>query len=183
VFDVGRVALGQFFISASILCRADNFKFEIIGVYGPADHAFTQEFLQEISARVAASDLPILMGGDFNLLREAADKNNDRLNWARIDAFNDNISTWGLREIPRTGARFTWSNKRLNPVRCVLDRVLLAPDLGTHFPRCSLVAETSLGSDHTPLIFDSGQDVQCVSNPGEWNYRLSLTCLLLCGES
>jgi exonuclease III len=164
VFDVGRVALGQFFISASILCRADNFKFEFIGVYGPADHAFTQVFLQEISARVAASDLPILMGGDFNLLRDAADKNNDRVNWARMDLFNDNIASWGLREIPRTGARYTWTNKRLNPVRCVLDRVLIAPELDIHFPLCSLMAETSLGSDHTPLILDSGQDLQCASN-------------------
>ncbi|XP_071683522.1 uncharacterized protein [Lolium perenne] len=164
VFDVGRVALGQFFISASILCRADNFKFEFIGVYGPADHAFTQVFLQEISARVAASDLPILMGGDFNLLRDAADKNNDRVNWARMDLFNDNIASWGLREIPRTGARYTWTNKRLNPVVCVLDRVLIAPELDIHFPLCSLMAETSLGSDHTPLILDSGQDLQCASN-------------------
>jgi hypothetical protein len=26
------------------------------------------------------------------------------------------------------------------------------------------MAETSLGSDHTPLILDSGQDIQCTSN-------------------
>ncbi|XP_071683742.1 uncharacterized protein [Lolium perenne] len=164
IFDVGRISLGQFFISASIMCIADNFKFEIVGVYGPADHTHSQEFLQEISARVAVSELPILMGGDFNLLRDAADKNNDRVNWARMDAFNDNIANWGLREIPRTGARYTWTNKRLNPVRCVLDRVFIAPELDTHFPLCSLVAETSLGSDHTPLILDTGQDIQCFSN-------------------
>jgi exonuclease III len=164
IFDVGRISLGQFFISASIMCRADNFKFEIVGVYWPADHTHSQEFLQEISARVAVSELPILMGGDFNLLRDAADKNNDRVNWARMDAFNDNIANWGLREIPRTGARYTWTNKRLNPVRCVLDRVFIAPELDTHFPLCSLVAETSLGSDHTPLILDTGQDIQCFSN-------------------
>lgn len=32
----------------------------------------------------------------------------------------------------------------------------MAPELEASFPRCSLVAETSLGSDHTPLIFESG---------------------------
>jgi exonuclease III len=163
-FDVGRVSLGQYFISASILCRADNFKMEVMGVYGPADHSHSHEFFEEISARVAASDLPILMGGDFNLLRDAADKSNDRINWARMDAFNDNIANWGLREIPRTGARYTWTNKHLNPVRCVLDRVFIAPELDSHFPLCSLLAKTSLGSDHTPLILDSGQESQCSGN-------------------
>jgi hypothetical protein len=39
----------------------------------------------------------------------------------------------------------------------VLERVFLSPELETLFPLCSLVAETSLGSDHTPLVFDSGE--------------------------
>jgi exonuclease III len=164
VFEVGRVSLGRYFISASILSRADRFKLEVMGVYGPADHAFSPVFLQEISDKVAASELPILMGGDFNLLRDAADKSNDRVNWARMEAFNENIANWGLHELPRTGARYTWTNKRLNPTRCVLDRVFIAPEIEAHFPLCSLFAETSLGSDHTPLILDSGDEVICRSN-------------------
>jgi hypothetical protein len=31
--------------------------------------------------------------------------------------------------------------------------------IGLQVPLCLLVAETSLGSNHTPLIFDSGDDI------------------------
>jgi hypothetical protein len=128
-----------------------------MGIYGPADHSRSAEFLQEISNKVEASDVPIIMGGDFNLIRAAHDKNNDMINWTRMDLFNEHIASWGLREIPRTGARYTWRNKQLNPVRCVLDRLFISPSLELHFPLCAVSAETSLGLDHTPLIFDSGE--------------------------
>ena len=62
-----------------------------------------------------------------------------------------------MHEVQRTGALDTWSNKRINPVRCVLDRVFISTDLVLSLPMCSLVEETSLGSDHTPLILDSGE--------------------------
>jgi hypothetical protein len=164
VFDVGAVDMGSYFLSATILCKADRTKLMIMGIYGPADHARSNDFLSEISQKIAQVEVPVLMGGDFNLLRDAEDKNNNRITWARLDAFNDAIARWGLREVPRSGARYTWTNKQLNPVRCVLDRVFIAPALDLLFPLCSLVAETSLGSDHTPLIFDSGQEVVCRSN-------------------
>jgi hypothetical protein len=45
-----------------------------------------------------------------------------------------------------------------------LDRVFISPLLEPLFPLCTLTAETSLGSDHTPLIFDSGDGVPPKSN-------------------
>ena len=62
------------------------------------------------------------------------------------------------REIARTGARFTWTNKQLSPVRSVLDRVFVTSDWEVLFPMCTLVAETRIGSDHVPLILASGED-------------------------
>jgi hypothetical protein len=156
VFEVGTVEIGSFFVSASVL--------RIMGIYGPADHASSGHFLEEISGKVARSNFPIIIGGDFNLMRIPEDKNNDRINWPRLDLFNEHIANWAVREIPRTGARFTWSNRQLNPVRCVLDRVFISIDLEPSFPLCSLVAETSLGSDHTPLVFDSGESSPVKSN-------------------
>jgi endonuclease/exonuclease/phosphatase family metal-dependent hydrolase len=64
-----------------------------------------------------------------------------------------------LGEIRRTGARFNWSNKQANPVRSVLDRVLVSASWEGKFPLVSLSAETRIGSDHTPLILDSGDDI------------------------
>jgi hypothetical protein len=136
----------------------------IIGIYGPADHGRSRAFLEEVSTKVARTNTPLLMGGDFNLIRAACDKNNDHLNWRLMDLFNEHIAAWALREIPRSGARFTWTNRQINPVRSVLDRVFISPALEGFFPLCSLTAETSLGSDHTPLIFDSGEGLPERSN-------------------
>jgi hypothetical protein len=111
VFEVDTVEIGSFFISASVLRRADRMKLEIMGIYGPTDHASSVHFLDEISNKVARSNLPIIMGGDFNLMCIPEDKNTDRINWARLDLLNDHISNWAMQEIPRTGARFTWSNR------------------------------------------------------------------------
>ncbi|KAK1683865.1 hypothetical protein QYE76_044713 [Lolium multiflorum] len=157
MFEVGAISRGQFFLSVAVLHRVSNRTMDIIGVYGPADHGRSREFLQELSAKIATSTRPLLLGGDFNLIRAAEDKNNSNLNWTLIDLFNDNIASWGLREIPRTGARFTWTNRQLNPVRSALDRVFVSPNFEAIFPLCSLAAETSLGSDHTPLVFDTGE--------------------------
>jgi hypothetical protein len=164
MFEVGRMDRGQFFLSLAVLHRVSNKKLEIIGIYGPADHARSRGFLDEISAKVARCTLPIFMGGDFNLIRAAEDKNNDNLNWPLIDLFNNTIDAWALREIPRTGARFTWSNHQLNPIRSALDRVFVSADFEAIFPLCFLSAETSLGSDHTPLVFDTGEGFPVRSN-------------------
>jgi hypothetical protein len=40
----------------------------------------------------------------------------------------------------------------------VLDRVLVSASWEGRFPLVSLCAETRIGSDHTPLILDSGDD-------------------------
>jgi hypothetical protein len=64
-----------------------------------------------------------------------------------------------LGEIRCTGARFTWSNKQANPVRSVLDKVLVSASWEGRFPLVSVCAETRIGSDHTPLILDSGDEI------------------------
>jgi hypothetical protein len=156
--------MGQFFLSATVMWRVGKIKLEIMGIYGPADHIYSREFLSEITNKINSLNEPLIMGGDFNLIRSQQDKNNDRINWVRLNMFNEAISDWEVREIPRTGARFTWTNKQLNPVRSVLDRVFISPSLEPRFPLCSVVAETSLGSDHTPLIMDTGEDNPIKSN-------------------
>jgi hypothetical protein len=111
VFEVDTMEIGSIFVSASVLQKAKRMKLEIMGIYGPADHTSSLRFLEEILNKVARSNLPIIMGGDFNLMCIPKDKNNDHINWARLDLLNEHISNWAVREIPRIGARFTWSNR------------------------------------------------------------------------
>jgi exonuclease III len=158
-FEVGATDQGVFFLSATILHRASRFIFEFIGVYGPADHSRSRDFLAELETKVSNSQYPVVVVGDFNLIRGSADKNNSNIDWSRVRLFNDSIARMNLGEIRRTGARFTWSNKQANPVRSVLDRVLVSASWEGKFPLVSLSAETRIGSDHTPLILDSGDEI------------------------
>ena len=63
---------GRFFVSAHVRHRASLREWEIIVVYGPADHSHSHEFLGELQEKVAAlgvRNLPLIVGGDFNLIR------------------------------------------------------------------------------------------------------------------
>jgi exonuclease III len=97
MFEVGAISRRQFFLSVAVLHRVSNRTLDIIGIYGPADHGRSRAFLQEVSDKIAALTRLLIMGGDFNLIRTAEDKNNGNLNWPLIDLFNNNIAGWGLR--------------------------------------------------------------------------------------
>jgi hypothetical protein len=133
-----------------------KFKFEVIGVYGPANHSRSSLFLNNLEDKVSHCSLLVVVMGDFNLIRGAQDKNNDNINWPLVNAFNNSIAQLALREVARTGARFTWSNRQRSPVRCMLERVLVSPEWEIQFPLTMLRATTCLGSDHTPLVLDIG---------------------------
>jgi hypothetical protein len=98
-FKVGGWSMGDFCLSAAVLHRSTKMKWRFMLVYGPADHSRTEEFLCEFLREVQASSLPIVVGGDFNLIRGARDKNNDYINWSRVRRFNDVIASLALREI------------------------------------------------------------------------------------
>jgi exonuclease III len=75
-FEVGVVHKGEFLISTQIVLKASHFFFEFVGVYGPADHSRSPLFLQELEEVVSRAAYPVLVAGDFNLIRGTADKNN-----------------------------------------------------------------------------------------------------------
>jgi endonuclease/exonuclease/phosphatase family metal-dependent hydrolase len=150
VLEVGAWRKGTFYISASVLQRSNNTKWCFFLVYGLADHRRTEEFLGELTQEVTSSLYPVVIGGDFNLIRVEKEKNNTNIHYPRVRWFNEAIATMALRELERTWALFTWTNKLLRPTRCMLDRVLVAPAWEAAFLLCSLLAIIRIGSDHTP---------------------------------
>nr|XP_020149437.1 uncharacterized protein LOC109734646 [Aegilops tauschii subsp. strangulata] len=157
-FEVGSMDRGQFFVSMELYERALNFKWEVIIVCGPADDSRSTSFLEELNRKVSAASLPVVVGGDFNLLRFAEDKSNDHVNYACMQMFNDCIADLGLHEIDRIGARFTWTNRQASPTQSVLDRVLVSPKWDLRCPLASLRAITRIGSDHVPLLLSSSEE-------------------------
>jgi hypothetical protein len=76
IFEVDSIDKWEFFISAKFFYRTAKFIFDFIGVYGLADHARSAAFLDEIEAKVGNTQVPALVGGDFNLIHGPTDKNN-----------------------------------------------------------------------------------------------------------
>jgi exonuclease III len=74
-FEVGVVHKGEFLISTQLVLKASRFFFQFVGVYGPADHSRSSLFLQEMEKVVSRATSPVLVAGDFNLIRGRNDKN------------------------------------------------------------------------------------------------------------
>jgi len=139
--------------------KKDGFKWMLLNIYGPAHDDRKLEFLEEIQEKVLSSDIPMILGGDFNLVRRVEEKSSRNVDTHLMEAFNDMINFTSLRELHRSGSRFTWTNKQIPPIMCVLDRVLVTNSWEDHFNLSSVVAAPRLGLDHNPLIMDTNEIV------------------------
>jgi hypothetical protein len=98
-----------------------------------------------------------MIGGDFNLIRLSEDKNNSNIDYKWVDKFNTWVEMWALLEIGLAGRAYTWSNNQEDQVMCKLDRVFCTTNFDAAFPLSSARALARIGSDHTPIIWESGE--------------------------
>ena len=154
-FDIGEIEEGEFFIRFKVRHREDDFKFNLISVYGPAQQEYKSHFLSEIVRVCSKEALPIVIGGDFNIIRRPDEKNNDNYNDRWPFMFNAVIDSLNLREIEMTGRKFTWANHLQNQTFEKLDRVLVCTDLEAKYPHTTVYALTREISDHTPLLLST----------------------------
>lgn len=148
----------EFCIMLTLRMRKDNFRWHLVVVYGPAQRDLADSFLLELGTVCSKGVLPLVIGGDFNLIRFMEEKNSDNYNFGLMDSFNAWIGDFQLREIKRAGPKHTWTNKQSTPVLVTLDRCLMSPSWEEKFPLCSAWSLTRVGSDHCPIILDSGED-------------------------
>ncbi|KAE8809575.1 hypothetical protein D1007_13868 [Hordeum vulgare] len=155
-FSMEDMDRGEFFMSMAVTDRRVHLSWEVIIVYGPADQGRWADFLAELKNKVERCTTPVVVAGDFNLIRWASDISSLNVDRPRMRLFNDCIADLALREIARVRARFMWSNKQVDPIRSVLDRVFVSAQWEVMFPLCGLKVITRIGSDHTPLVFSTG---------------------------
>jgi hypothetical protein len=98
---------------------------------------------------------PWAIAGDFNLIAEARDKNNDRVNRRSMALFRRFINGLELKEAHLIGRRYTWSNERDCPTLEKLDRWLCSIEWDEMHPDAVLVARSSLLSDHCPVLMST----------------------------
>ena len=115
-------------------------------------------FLMELEQRCCQITFPlVVVGGDFNLIRKETDKSSGQGNKLLMNMFNSFIERCQLREIKRVGSRYTWTNKQDNQVLSNIDRVFMTTDWECKYPLATLKSAIRVGSDHWPLILDTGE--------------------------
>ena len=91
-----------------------------------------------------------MVPGDFNLILDAADKNNANLKRRNMGRFRRFVDEAELKDLH--GRRYTWSNGCARPTLEKLDRVLVSGEWETLFPDSFLQTLSSNMSDHSPLL-------------------------------
>ena len=138
-----------------------------MAVYGAAQPEFKKQFLAKLVQACRKMSLPLLIGGDFNIIRNSSEKNNDKFDSRGSFLFNAiidgldlrEIKMSDLREIKMSGRKFTWANSKSVPTYEKLDRVLASMELEQKFPLVTVDALNRKILDHTPLLLSTGEKV------------------------
>ena len=116
--------------------------------------------------------LPLLVRGDFNIIRNPSEKNNDKFGSHWPFLFNTIIDGLDLREIEMSGRKFTWANAKSVPTYEKLDRVLASIEWEQNFPLVTVDALNKEISDHTPLLLSTDEKVH-VGSQHEFKFEVS----------
>jgi hypothetical protein len=127
-----------------------------VSLYGSSYDEFKLDFINELHNVMAGWDGPTLIGGDFNLIRNDKEKSSGNINQRWTNLFNDWVNKFDLIEIKSAGRMFTWANNQENLVMAAIDKVFVTTCWEQMFPSVSVRTMPRVGSDHTPLVVDSG---------------------------
>jgi hypothetical protein len=67
--DIGSIDEGDFYVKFWLRNKNDNFQWVLVAVYGAAQPEFKEIFLTELVHACIKENLPIVLGGDFNIIR------------------------------------------------------------------------------------------------------------------
>jgi endonuclease/exonuclease/phosphatase family metal-dependent hydrolase len=144
----------------------------LVPVYGAAQDDKKPDFHAELVRTCDNETLPLLIGGDFNIIRRKEEKNNDNFNSRWPFMFNAIIESLDLREIALSGRQYTWASRRETPTFEKLDRILASVEWENKFSLVTVRALTRTGSDHTPLLIDLGEQAH-TGNKALFSFELS----------
>jgi exonuclease III len=117
VFHIANMIYGDFHVKLK-LKNKDGFQWILVAVYGAAQQEYKEAFLTELAHTCRVEVLTILVGGDFNIIRNPREKNNDRFDSAWPFHFNVVvIDTLDLTELDLVGRKDTWANNLEIPSR------------------------------------------------------------------
>jgi hypothetical protein len=165
----------DFYVKLFVKTKSDGFEWILVGVYGAAQDALIPDFQIEIFRICESENLPMLVGGDFNIIRRPKEKNNDNFNASWPFIFNEIIETLDLRDVIMSGRQFTWASRREIPIYEKLDRVLTNVEWEQKFPLVIVRALTRTSLYHSPLLIDS-REATHIGNKNTFSFDLSWMC-------
>jgi hypothetical protein len=165
IFYIGAIDEGDHYIKFYLCNKSDDFKWALVVVYGPAQPERKENFLAELVHMCSHEILPLLMGGDYNILRHPFEKNNDRYNNRWPFLFNAVIDGLNLKELQMSSRKYTWANNLATPTYEKLDQILITTEWEEKFPLSMVQALTREVSDHTPLLLNSGEPSHIATSP------------------
>ncbi|KAF8645680.1 hypothetical protein HU200_066126 [Digitaria exilis] len=101
------VSQRRYTLTTSFSLSRDGTSFTVTNVYAPTAHSDKAIFLTELQEIATSIFEPWVIIGDFNLLRDPGDKNNDSFNSLEADMFNNAINTMEWIEILLVDRAFT----------------------------------------------------------------------------
>lgn len=120
-------------VSVMLTNKLSGFSFKMVVIYGSPYEDGKHLFIDELHKIMGAWQGPIILGGDFNLVRSISDKSNGIVNFRWIDLFNDWISKWGLIKLELKNRRYTWTNNQENLIMARIDRVFVSTEFDVVF--------------------------------------------------
>ena len=142
---------GRHVVAVCLLCRADGLHFVFASAYAPMVPTGRGELWEDLIQMCGVfPNLPVLIGGDFNVTLAAVDWPNDTGGRDQGSArYREVLAQLGLGEMGPSDRRFIWRGLRS---QSRIDLFLYSPELlDIH----ALAKVTSLSwplSDHTPLL-------------------------------
>ena len=71
--------MGDFAVNFRVRSKDDGFNWALVAVYGAAQPELKPDFLAYVVRICGSEQLPILVGGDFNIIRRRDEKNNVKI--------------------------------------------------------------------------------------------------------
>lgn len=88
------------------------------------------------------------------MVRRVEDKSTGNVNVRFMNAFNGLILDTEMRELHRSGSRYTWSNMQTTPIQNVLDMIFVTNPWEDRYNLVKVQVITRIGSDHNPLFLN-----------------------------
>ncbi|XP_071699700.1 uncharacterized protein [Rutidosis leptorrhynchoides] len=151
IFSVTNAIEGEFFLAICGSWAGHNSELAFINVYGPHSNAKKLRLWNELTSFINSINIPHIVFGDFNEVRNKTERMNSEYNQPWADNFNRFISNLGLIDLPLGGKKFTRICEKTMKFS-KLDRFLVSDGIFTIWPNTySKTLDRDL-SDHCPII-------------------------------